>query len=178
MTFSPTTDTAACTSKVTLGTRRSKLALIQCCWVQNALRAIAPSLRVEVQDVLVKGDADKTTPFLLMEDDPATTPATRDQLATNFWTSELEAELLAGHLDVLVHCLEDLPTTLSPGTMIGAILERRDPRDVLVVRKGALYKSLADMPDGSVVGTSSLRRKSLVRLLYPKLKVDECRGNL
>lgn len=174
MTPNAPTCTPAFASKITLGTRRSKHAHVHCSCVQDILQTIAPSLQIDVQDVLVKGDADKITPLLLKGDSPTSTPSP----ATDFGTSELEADLLAGRVDVLVHCLEDLPIKLAPGTMIGAILERGDPRDVLLIRKGASSRSLAGMPAGSVVGTSSLRRKSLVRLLYPKLKVIECHGNL
>ena len=101
-----------------------------------------------------------------------------NQVAKSLWTEELEEALGQHKLDIIVHCLKDMPTQL-PGTCeIGAILEREDPHDALVVKKGLGYKSLADLPEGSVIGTSSVRRIAQIRKSHPGLKVLDIRGNL
>lgn len=92
----------------------------------------------------------------------------------SLWTEELEAALLVeeggeGRVDMLVHSLKDVPTALPPGCSLGAILKREDPVDSLVMKKGSVYKSLDELPDGSVVGTSSVRRQAQLKRRYPKL---------
>ncbi|KAH8120702.1 porphobilinogen deaminase [Phellopilus nigrolimitatus] len=117
------------------------------------------------------------------------------------WTEELEAALLrapdesvvlsgvaakgaddddapAARVDMLVHSLKDVPTTLPAGCTIGAILKREDPVDCLVVKQGLTYKSLDDLPKGSVVGTSSVRRVAQLKRKYPGLQFADVRGNL
>ncbi|GIJ99484.1 hypothetical protein Aspvir_001616 [Aspergillus viridinutans] len=100
--------------------------------------------------------------------------------AKNIWTEEMEAKLLSGELDLLVHCLKDMPTRLPVGCALGAIVHREDPTDAFVVKESlrGQYSDLAQLPPGSVVGTSSTRRKALLALRYPQLVVEECRGNL
>lgn len=73
-------------------------------------------------------------------------------------------------VDMLVHSFKDVPTVLPEGFVIGAILKREDPVDSLVVKKGETWKTLEDLPDGSVVGTSSVRRVAQLRRNFPKLK--------
>lgn len=85
------------------------------------------------------------------------------------WTQELEVALLEGGIDLIVHCLKDMPTSLPEGCEISAILERADPSDCLVVKSGLPYKCLEELPDGSIVGTSSVRRVALLRRAFPKL---------
>jgi len=86
------------------------------------------------------------------------------------WTKELEVALKDKEVDFLVHSAKDVPTTLPDGCVIGAILEREDPVDSLVVKKGKEWKSLDDLPEGSVVGTSSVRRVAQLKRKYPKLQ--------
>ena len=86
------------------------------------------------------------------------------------WTKELEIALKDKSVDMLVHSLKDVPTVLPDGCEIGAILEREDPVDSLVVKQGLPYKSLEELPDGSVVGTSSVRRVAQLRRLFTKLR--------
>ncbi len=74
-----------------------------------------------------------------------------------------------GVVDMLVHCLKDVPTSLPPGCEIAGVLERADPLDCLVVKKDAPWKSLEELPDGSVVGTSSVRRVAQLKRRFPKL---------
>jgi hydroxymethylbilane synthase len=86
------------------------------------------------------------------------------------WTKELEVALINGQVDAIVHSLKDVPTEFPPGCELGAVLEREDPSDALVVKKGLDYRSLEEMPDGSVIGTSSVRRVAQLRRSFPKLK--------
>ncbi|WFD21527.1 hydroxymethylbilane synthase [Malassezia equina] len=94
------------------------------------------------------------------------------------WTKELEVALVAGSVDAIVHSLKDVPTTLPEGLELAAILEREDPRDALVVKADLPYKSLKDMPRGSVIGTSSVRRVALLRRAFPHLMFSDVRGNI
>lgn len=94
------------------------------------------------------------------------------------WTKELEVALKENVVDMLVHSLKDVPTTLPPGCEIGAILERENPVDSLVVKQGLPYKNLEDLPEGSVVGTSSVRRVAQLRKSFPGLVFLDVRGNL
>jgi len=91
------------------------------------------------------------------------------------FTRDLEDALAAGTIDAAVHSLKDLPTTLPPGLIIGAVLEREDPRDVLVSPAGYTLRTL---PEGAVVGTSSLRRRAQVLARRPDLELRDLRGNV
>ncbi|KAJ3576278.1 hypothetical protein NP233_g532 [Leucocoprinus birnbaumii] len=94
------------------------------------------------------------------------------------WTKELEVALKDCDVDMLVHSLKDVPTTLPDGCYLGAVLEREDPVDSLVVKRGMPWKNLDELPEGSVVGTSSVRRVAQLKRKYPKLKFLDVRGNL
>jgi hydroxymethylbilane synthase len=87
----------------------------------------------------------------------------------SLWTKELEVALLEQDVDILVHSLKDVPTVLPDGCELGAILKREDPADSLVVKKDLPYKTLQDLPDGSVVGTSSVRRVAQLKRQFPRL---------
>ena len=94
------------------------------------------------------------------------------------FTAELEADLRANRTDCAVHSLKDLPTADPDGLTVVALLEREDPRDALVVTKGSIVRSLADLPHGARIGTSSLRRRAQLLALRPDLDVAELRGNV
>ncbi|CAO1614948.1 unnamed protein product [Sympodiomycopsis kandeliae] len=94
------------------------------------------------------------------------------------WTGELEVALAAGAIDAVVHSLKDVPTSLPDSFVLGAISEREDPRDALVVKSGLPYKTLDDLPHGSVIGTSSVRRVAQLRARYPGLVFSDVRGNI
>jgi hydroxymethylbilane synthase len=151
---------------IRIGTRRSALALRQTELVIAALTRAHPHLTCEVRAMATAGDRDKTTPL----------PA----LGKGLWTSELEEQLAARDIDMIVHSLKDMPTTLPEGCVLGAVPEREDARDVVVFNQGhgARYKSLADLPDGAVVGTSSVRRAAQLRRRYPGLVFRDVRGNI
>lgn len=147
-----------------VGTRRSGLALKQTEIVVNALQKAHPHAQFEVHPLSVAGDRDKTTPL--------------PELGKGLWTSELEAQLVTKELDMIVHSLKDMPTTLPDGCVLGCVTAREDPRDVVVFRQADKYHKLADLPDGSIVGTSSVRRAAQLRRRYPGLKFKDVRGNI
>ena len=91
------------------------------------------------------------------------------------FVKELEVALEDGHADIAVHSLKDVPMELPEGFALACVMEREDPRDALVSNR---FASLADLPQGAVVGTSSLRRVVLLRSLRPDLKIEPLRGNL
>jgi hydroxymethylbilane synthase len=91
------------------------------------------------------------------------------------FVKELELALEEGRADLAVHSLKDVPMELPPGFTLACVMEREDPRDAWVSGK---YASLLDLPQGGIVGTSSLRRMALVRALRPDLKIEALRGNL
>lgn len=167
MTATPPTSTANPSSRktFTIGTRKSKLALSQTDLVQNALQTIWPDYTFNIHSQETAGDQN-------------TTIALREFTTKNLWTQELEELLIAGKVDFIVHSLKDVPTLLPDSCTLGPTLKREDSRDVLVMKKGLPNMSLADMPAGSVVGTSSIRRTAQLARRYPHLKIMDVRGNI
>jgi hydroxymethylbilane synthase len=153
------------TQKITIGTRRSALAVVQAEMVMKALKKAHPEVTYEIHAMATMGDKNQVTPL-------------HDFGAKSLWTHELEAQLLDGSLDIVVHCLKDMPTQLPKNCTIGCIMEREDPRDVVVMKKGLEYKSLGELPEGAIVGTSSVRRSAQVKAKYPGLKFKDVRGNI
>lgn len=96
----------------------------------------------------------------------------------SLFTKDLEDALCNGVVDFVVHSLKDLPTQLPPNMVIGAVLEREDPRDALVLNENYAGKTLATLPPHSIIGTSSLRRTAQIARRYPHLIVQDIRGNL
>ena len=98
------------------------------------------------------------------------------------WTSQLEERLVNKELDIVVHSLKDMPTVLPEGCVLGCVTSREDPRDTLVIKKELQdkhgWKTLADLPAGSVIGTSSVRRIAQLVRRYPTLKFKDHRGNI
>ena len=141
-----------------LGTRGSQLATWQAEWVRD--RLAAQGARAEIVIIKTRGDAEVDRPLYELE-------------GKGFFTKEIEEALLDGRIDVAVHSLKDLPTTLAAGLALGAIPARHDPREALVT-----VRSLSDLPAGARVGTSSLRRIAQVRFLRPDLEVVPLRGNV
>eukprot|EP00040_Diaphanoeca_grandis_P009962 m.51026 g.51026 ORF g.51026 m.51026 type:complete len:368 (+) comp21382_c0_seq1:24-1127(+) len=152
---------------VVIGSRKSKLAMIQTHHVQAMLQKLHPENNYKLVNMETIGD--KILSVAL------------SKIGTkSLFTKELEAVLLDHQVDLVVHSLKDLPTTLPEGLALGAIMEREDPRDAVIFRKDKVktMASLADLDDGSYVGTSSLRRVAQLSALYPKLKFESVRGNL
>ncbi|KAH6658743.1 porphobilinogen deaminase [Truncatella angustata] len=152
---------------IKVGTRKSALALKQADWIVSELTKLHPDHRFEVHGMHSTADKDKITALYKFG-------------TQGLWTNELEAGLMAGELDIIVHCLKDMPTSLPEGCVLACVTEREDPRDVVVVKKAleGKYKKLSDLPDGSVVGTSSVRRMAQISRHYPKLKFMDMRGNI
>lgn len=148
---------------LTIGTRGSKLALVQTELVRAALLARHPDLTVAVERITTRGDA--------ILDQPLAAAAINDK---GLFIGEIEAALREGRIDLAVHSAKDLPSTLPPDMTIAAWTTRADPLDVLVSRAG----TLRDLPHGARVGTSSPRRACQLRALRPDLAVIDIRGNV
>lgn len=162
------------TPQIVIGCRKSELALIQARDIVATLnRTIpnAPSFHVATKSVV--GDADKTTPFLQLSKQTG-----GSDVGKSLWTNGLEDELVAGRMQMLVHCLKDMPTTLPPNCKLVSIPERADTSDAVIMKAGSTYTSIDQLPPGSVVGSSSSRRRALIRRNWPHLDVEECRGNV
>ncbi|MDH3422943.1 MAG: hydroxymethylbilane synthase, partial [Gemmatimonadota bacterium] len=149
------------TGTIRIGTRGSTLALWQARWVAERLGVELPGYKLEVVTVTTRGDV-------------TAGPLTGATGEIGFFTSEIEAALLEGRVDLAVHSLKDLPTA-EDGPPVVAIPLRGDPCDVLVSRT---RQALADLPEGARVGTSSPRRSCLVRSRRPDLEVVPIRGNV
>ena len=151
------------TSAIRIGTRTSELALRQARLVQTALAA--QGLESELVTYRTVGDKRLDQSLSAIG-------------AKGLFTKELEAGLLKRKIDLAVHSLKDLPTESPDGLVIVAVLVREDPRDALVVNGRILAGSLEDLPPGSRVGTSSLRRRAQLLSARPDLEVAELRGNV
>ncbi|KAF9056409.1 porphobilinogen deaminase, dipyromethane cofactor binding domain-containing protein [Panaeolus papilionaceus] len=153
----------------TIASRASQLAQIQTNIVLNSLQEAFPpngtNPEFKTSFMTTAGDKNQSQALYLLG-------------GKALWTKELEVALKDRDVDMLVHSYKDVPTTLPEGCVIGAVLEREDPVDSLVVRQGKEWKTLDDLPDGSVVGTSSVRRVAQLRRKYPKLQFLDVRGNL
>lgn len=149
-------------SIIKIGTRKSKLALIQTDIVKGKIKSAFPELEVEIVKIDTKGDQ------------------ILDKSLTSFggkgvFTAELEAELLSGAVDIAVHSAKDMPMDFPEGLGIGAVLDRADVRDTFVTTTG---KKLEELEPGSVVGTSSLRRELLIKEINPYVTIKLLRGNV
>ncbi|KNG47810.1 porphobilinogen deaminase [Stemphylium lycopersici] len=155
---------------VNIGTRNSVLAQIQARSVEKTLKEAYPHRTYNICPVVVQGDRDKITPLQQLS---------QGENAKSLWTGELESMLESGDLDIIVHCLKDMPTQLPDHLEIGAILEREDPRDALLISPRLPKETtLATLPQGATIGTSSVRRAATLRKLYPHLKFADLRGNV
>ncbi|KAL1458126.1 hypothetical protein WDU94_008297 [Cyamophila willieti] len=152
-------------TKINVGSRKSVLALIQTNHVIEKLKEIHQDLTFEIVSMNTTGDniQDKALPKIGEK---------------SLFTKELEIALENKSVDFVVHSLKDLPTDLPSGLALGAILEREDPRDALILNKKWSGKTLATLPPGCILGTSSLRRAAQLARNYPHLKVENIRGNL
>ena len=154
---------AAAPARVRIGTRSSELALRQAREVAAALERLG--VAAELVTYTTVGDRRLDEPLHAIG-------------AKGLFTEELEADLLAGRTDCCVHSLKDLPTASPAGLAVVAQLRREDPRDALVVRPGVAAASLAELPAGARVGTSSLRRRAQLLAARPDVEVLELRGSV
>jgi len=153
---------------IVLGTRGSELALVQASATEALLRAAFSDLRVERRIIRTTGD--RRTDVALAE--VAKVEGVFDK---GVFIKELELELESGGIDIAVHSLKDMPTTLDEKFQLAAVLERAAVRDVLVSKDGS---DIASLPQGARVGTSSVRRAKQVAFLRPDLEILDLRGNV
>jgi hydroxymethylbilane synthase len=151
----------------TIGSRGSRLALWQAEWVKATLEALRPGVRVSIEIIKTQGDVMRDVPLAVIG-------------GKGVFTKELEEALLAERIDIAVHSLKDLPTTLPEGLHVAAITEREDARDALVLPEGRGGEgvSIRTLREGAVVGTSSLRRQAQLRFLRPDIELKDLRGNV
>ncbi len=158
---------------IRIGSRGSRLALVQAEWVRDRVAAHHPHLTVEIEIINTKGDRVLDAPLAKIGD-------------KGLFTKELETALLDGRIDVAVHSAKDMPTAIPQGLSLIAFTEREDVRDVFVPNPsltehrapGAGPLTLDDVPRGARVGSSSLRRRSQLLALRPDLDVVDIRGNV
>ena len=147
-----------------LGTRGSRLALVQAEWVAAALRQAVPGLEVTLRTISTEGDRVQSP-----------LPEALPSWGQGVFARDIEAALLRGEIDFAVHSLKDLTAELPDGLEIAAVPRREDPADVLVTVDG---RSLDELPRGARVGTSSLRRAAFLRAYRLDLRPVGLRGNV
>ncbi len=152
----------ASSSTLKVGTRGSPLALAQAHDARDRLHAIHDGIVAEIVVINTTGDAVQDRRL-------------SEVGGKGLFTKEIQEALLDGRIDLAVHSMKDVETWLPEGTMIAAVLEREDPRDVFISGKA---KSLDDLAAGAVVGTSSLRRQAQILHRRPELRVETLRGNV
>jgi hydroxymethylbilane synthase len=140
-----------------LASRPSKLALIQTHAVLAPLRSAFPALTFDTLAISSTADRNQVQALHAMG-------------GAGIFTSDLEAALMRGDADILVHSLKDMPTVRSESREIAAIMQRENPVDCLVVKAGLGYKTLGELPDGSVIGTGSVRRVAQLKRHFPELE--------
>ena len=150
------------TNKIIVGTRDSKLALIQAKKVIGILNLSYPNIEFKILKVKTKGD--------ILENHPI-----ESFIGKGFFVKEIQEMLLAKKIDIAVHSLKDLPVDPTPGLELSAILERDDPRDALILN--SKLKSNADL-NNLTICTSSNRRKSQLLKKHPNIIVKSIRGNV
>lgn len=149
-------------NSIVIGTRGSELALWQTNWVKTELQKLYPKLEIITEVIKTKGDNILDVSLSKIGD-------------KGLFTKEIENALLLKNIDLAVHSLKDLPTSLPNGLQIGAVSKRIDQRDVFISNK---YSSIEELPEGASVATGSLRRKSQLLNFKPSLNIIDIRGNL
>jgi len=152
-------------SLLRIASRRSQLAMVQTHWVRDALLQAHPDLEIRIEAMATQGDKILDVALAKIGD-------------KGLFTKELEAQMLVDRADIAVHSLKDLPTQLPEGLILGCVTEREDPADALVVHEKHRDKTLETLPEGSMVGTSSLRRLAQLRHHFPHLNFKDVRGNV
>ncbi|QZZ20082.1 hydroxymethylbilane synthase [Leptothermofonsia sichuanensis E412] len=165
MTLSASPTVSSSSRTIRIGSRKSQLALVQTYWVQEHLQKAFPDRTFEVQTMSTHGDKILDVALAKIGD-------------KGLFTKELEIGMLNGDIDFAVHSLKDLPTRLPEGLVLGCVTERENPADALVVHASHRDKQLDTLPEGAVIGTSSLRRLAQLRHHYPHLSFKDVRGNL
>uniref|UniRef100_A0A8C6LRL3 hydroxymethylbilane synthase n=1 Tax=Nothobranchius furzeri TaxID=105023 RepID=A0A8C6LRL3_NOTFU len=150
---------------IRIGTRKSQLARIQTDSVADRLKELYPDVHLEIVAMSTIGDKILDTALSKIGE-------------KSLFTKELENALERNEVDLVVHSLKDLPTTLPPGFTIGAVLKRENPHDAVVLHPNNAGKTLETLPEKSVIGTSSLRRAAQLKKRFPHLEFRDIRGNL
>jgi hydroxymethylbilane synthase len=150
---------------IRIASRKSQLALVQTYWVQGELAKAFPDLNFEVVTMETQGDKVLDVSLSKIGD-------------KGLFTQELEDGMLKKETDFAVHSLKDLPTNLPQGLMLGCVTKREDPADALVVHEKHKDKQLDTLPQGAVIGTSSLRRLAQLRHHFPHFNFKDIRGNV
>jgi len=145
-----------------IGTRGSLLATTQSSWVKKQIEQHHPGCEVELVTIITKGDKILDVPLAKVG-------------GKGLFVKELEEALLSGAVDLAVHSMKDVPSELPELLHLGCIPHREDPRDAFIAND---YTSLTELPHGSKVGTSSLRRRAQLAALRPDLVIEDLRGNL
>ncbi len=149
-------------TRLVIASRESRLAMWQAVHVQSCLKNLYPNCEVVILGMTTKGDQ-------ILD------RALSKVGGKGLFVKELETALEDGRADLAVHSLKDVPMVMPAGFDLSCIMVREDARDALVSNE---YSSLAELPAGAVVGTSSLRREAIIRSQYPHLRVEPLRGNL
>ncbi|MBE8168488.1 MAG: hydroxymethylbilane synthase [Shewanella sp.] len=147
---------------IRIATRKSPLAMWQAEFVKAQLERIHPGVIVELLPMSTKGDVILDTPLAKVG-------------GKGLFVKELEVAMLENRADIAVHSMKDVPVDFPEGLGLHVICEREDPRDAFVSN---LYKTIDDLPQGAVVGTSSLRRQCQIRAMRPDLLIKDLRGNV
>src|SRR5471030_2821142 len=155
---------AQSTALLRIGTRGSPLALVQARTVRVRLAVLLGVKDDEIELIVIRTSRD------MIQDRPLA-----EEGGKGLFTKEIEEALLDGRIDLAVHSAKDMPTVLPAGLMLAACFEREDPRDVFISRKA---KSLADLPQGATLGTTSPRRQAIAKHARGDLRVVPLRGNV
>jgi hydroxymethylbilane synthase len=148
--------------KLVIASRESALAMWQAKHIQARLQSLYPNCDVQIFGMTTTGDQILDSPLARIG-------------GKGLFVKELETALENGSADLAVHSMKDVPMNLPAGFMLVATGDREDPRDAFVSNH---FDSLADLPNGSIVGTSSLRRQSQIQARHPHLKIESLRGNV
>ena len=147
---------------ITIASRESPLAMWQAEYIKSKINQLCPDIIISIKGFKTQGD-------ILLNQSLATIGG------KGLFIKELEQALLAKKADLAVHSMKDLPMDIPDDFKLIAITKRGDPRDAFVSNN---FNSLDDMPKGTIVGTSSLRRQSQIKAKYPDLIIEPLRGNL
>lgn len=148
--------------KIIIASRESQLAMWQAHFIRDRLVQLYPQTEIAILGMTTKGDQILDTSLSKIG-------------GKGLFIKELEQALEDGRADIAVHSMKDIPMNLPRGFILAAITEREDPRDAFVSNN---FNRLKDLPEGSIVGTSSLRRESQIRANFPLLEVRPLRGNV
>ncbi|MEW6161774.1 MAG: hydroxymethylbilane synthase [Nitrospirota bacterium] len=155
-------------NKISIGTRGSKLALLQAEWVKSELHKIHPEIEIRLIKIKTTGDKILDVPLAKVG-------------GKGLFVKEIEEALFRGEVDMAAHSIKDVPTVLPEGLHIAAICKREDPRDALIskiLNSKFQIPNFRSLPSGATIGTSSLRRSCQLSHIRPDLKIVQLRGNL